>query len=444
MYLRRKIDNFLISWKTSSDKKPLIVKGARQIGKTKSIVHFAETYENFVNINFALETKFMTICEDGYEAEQIIKNISRIDPSKKFVDNKTLILFDEIQDYPEIATSLKSFCMNAKYDVICSGSMPGINYKKIQSNSVGYKTEYAMQSFDFEEFLWAKGYDDDVTKDLLTHMKNAEPFNQTTIDTFNNLFLDYCILGGMPSVIVSYLEKGTFEGCLALQQELINDYKEDIKKYVDGIDKTRVLDVFNHIPVQLAKENKKFQISKVAHGAKFKDYWGCIEWLSDAGMINICHCLHTPNLPLKGNYEDDKYKIYFRDTGLLVANLDEETQDDLRSNKNMNIYKGALYENVIAEALSKQGYELFYYKRENSTLEEDFFVRTKKSLVPLEVKATNGRAKSLSTLIKSESYPDITTGVKLVHGNIGFENNIHTFPYFCAFLLKRYLAAVEF
>ncbi len=444
MYLRRKIDNFLISWKSSNDKKPLIVKGARQIGKTKSIVHFAETYENFVNINFALETKFMTICEDGYEAEQIIKNISRIDPSKKFVEKKTLILFDEIQDYPEIATSLKSFCMNAKYDVICSGSMLGINYKKIQSNSVGYKTEYAMQSFDFEEFLWAKGYEEEIANDLLIHMKSAAPFNQTTINTFNELFLDYCILGGMPSVIVSFVEKGTFEGSLALQQELINDYKEDIKKYVDGIDKTRVLNVFNHIPVQLAKENKKFQISKVAHGAKFKDYWGCIEWLSDAGMINICHCLHAPNLPLKGNYEDDKYKIYFRDTGLLVANLDEETQDDLRSKKNMNIYKGALYENVIAEALSKQGYELFYYKRENSTLEEDFFVRTKKSLVPLEVKATNGKAKSLSTLIKSESYPDITTGIKLVHGNIGFENNIHTFPYFCAFLLKRYLADVEF
>ena len=210
--------------------------------------------------------------------------------------------------------------------------------------------------------------------------------------------------------------------------------------YFDGycLDK-----VFNHIPVQLAKENKKFQISKVACGAKFKDYWGCIEWLVDARMVNLCYCLHTPDLPLKGNYEDDKYKVYFRDTGLLVANLDEEAQEDLRANKNMNVYKGALYENVIAEALCKQGYELFYYKKVNSTLEQDFFVRTKKSLVPVEVKSTNGRAKSLATLIKSDSYPDITTGIKLIHGNVGFENNIHTFPYFCAFLLKRYLADVE-
>lgn len=215
-------------------------------------------------------------------------------------------------------------------------------------------------------------------------------------------------------------------------------------KYVEGIDKTRVLNVFNHIPVQLAKENKKFQISKVASGAKFKDYWGCIEWLKDAGIVNVCYCLHSPDLPLKGNYEDTKYKIYFRDTGLLIANLDEESSDDLRVNKNMNIYKGGLYENLAAEGLNKQGYELFYYKREDSTLEQDFFVRTKKSLVPVEVKATNGTAKSLRTLINSEKYPDITTGVKFISGNVGFENNIHTFPYFCLFLLKRYLKTVEF
>lgn len=444
MYLKRKIDDFLISWKDSSDKKPLIVKGARQIGKTKSIDHFAALYENYVSINFALETKFQTICEDGFEVDSIIKNISRIDPSKKFMAGRTLILFDEIQDFPEIAASLKSFCIDGRFDVICSGFMLGINYKKIQSNSVGYKSEFSMQSLDFEEFLWAKGYDDETVEDLLSHMKSGIAFNQTTMNVFNELFLDYCILGGMPKVVSNYIQKGTFEGSLELQQELIADYKEDIKKYVECTDKTRVLNVFNHIPVQLAKENKKFQISKVASGAKFKDYWGCIEWLNDAGMINLCYCLHTPDLPVKGNYEDNKYKIYFRDTGLLVANLDEESQDDLRANKNMNVYKGALYENVIAEALCKQGYELFYYKKESSTLEQDFFVRTQKSLVPVEVKSTNGCAKSLATLIKSDSYPDITTGIKLIHGNVGFENNIHTFPYFCAFLLKRYLKTVEF
>lgn len=444
MYLRRKIDCFLNEWKNSSEKKPLIIKGARQIGKTASIEKFAENYESFIEINFAIEQKYKTICENGYDAQSIIKNISRIDPSKKILENKTLILFDEIQDYPEIATSLKSFCIDKRFDVICSGSMLGINYKKIQSNSVGYKSEFEMQSMDFEEFLWAKGYENDSVDDLLSHMISGEPFNQTTLSTFTSLYLDYCILGGMPAVVKSYIEKGTFEGSLDLQKELLTDYKEDIKKYVEGIEKTRVLNVFNHIPVQLAKENKKFQISKVASGAKFKDYWGCIEWLNDAGMINICYCLHTADLPLQGNYDENKYKIYFKDTGLLIANLDEESQEDLRANKNMNVYKGALYENIAAESLSKQGYNLFYYKREDSTLEEDFFVRTKKSLVPVEIKATNGTAKSLRTLISSDKYPDITIGIKFINGNIGFENGIHTFPYFCEFLLKRYLSKVDF
>lgn len=444
MYLERKIDDFLIEWKKDSDRKPLIVKGARQIGKTASIEKFAECYENFIEINFAIEEKYKTICEDGYDVQNIIKNISRIDPSKKFIENNTLILFDEIQDFPEIATSLKSFCIDKRFDVICSGSMLGINYKKIQSNSVGYKSEYDMQSMDFEEFLWSKGYDDETVEELLSHMIEGTPFNQTTMTTFNSLFLDYCILGGMPAVVKSYIEKGTFEGTLDLQKELLNDYKEDIKKYVEGIDKTRVLNVFNHVPVQLAKENKKFQISKVASGAKFKDYWGCIEWLNDAGMVNICYCLHTADLPLQGNYDENKYKIYFKDTGLLIANLDEESQEDLRVNKNMNVYKGALYENIAAESLSKQGYNLYYYKREDSTLEQDFFVRTKKSLVPVEIKSTNGTAKSLRTLITSNKYPDITTGIKFINGNIGFENNIHTFPYFCEFLLKRYLNKIDY
>ena len=444
MYLKRKLDDFLLEWKKSADRKPLIVKGARQIGKTESIKHFAANYENFVNINFVLEKKYKTICEDGYTVQDVIRNISRIDSEKKFVPGKTLILFDEIQDYPEIATSLKSFCIDRQFDVICSGSMLGINYKRIESNSVGYKSEFQMQSMDFEEFLWATGYGSDVVNDLLSHMRSITPFNQTDMNVFGGLFMDYCLLGGMPEVVCSFVEKGTFEGTLALQRALIADYKEDIKKYVEGIDKTRVLNVFNSIPVQLAKENKKFQVSKVASGAKFKDYWGCVEWLNDAGMVNLCHCLHTPELPLRGNFEETKYKIYFKDTGLLVANLDDESQEDLRANRNMNVYKGALYENIVAEILSKQGYELFYYKKENSTLEQDFFVRTKKTLVPVEVKAKAGTAKSLSTLVKSDAYPDITTGIKFSAGNVGFQNNIYTFPYFCAFLLKRYLSGVDF
>ena len=395
-----------------------------------------------MEINFIEEPKYKIITESGYSTNEIIKSISLLDNSKKFVPNETLIFFDEIQDFPEIATALKFFCMDGRFDVICSGSMLGINYNRIESNSVGYKADYTMYSMDFEEFLWTKGYDS-AADEILEHMNLLKPFSTVEMNVYNSLFLDYCILGGMPAVVRQYIEKGTFEGILDVQRQLLKDYQEDIKKYADGVDKTRILNIFRHIPVQLAKENKKFQISKVASGARFKDYRGCIEWLDEAGLINICYCMQVPELPLGGNYDDTKYKIYFKDTGLLIAMLDEEAQDDLRVNKNMNVYKGGLYESIVGEALVKSGCKLYYYKKENSTLEEDFFLRTKTKLIPVEVKAANNKSKSLSTLIESEKYSEISYGIKLCNRNIGFENNIYTFPHFCTFLLKRYLKDKE-
>lgn len=439
MYLQRKIDSYLKQWKTDSQKKPLIIKGPRQVGKTESILHFAKTaYESIIYINFVEEPKYRMIVEDGYNVNSIVKNISRIDPSKQFIAGKTILVFDELQEFPEIATALKFFAIDGRFDVVCSGSLLGISYKRIESNSVGYKTDYELYSLDFEEFLIAKGYQEDFIEEIYVHMKEGQPFSELTMSVLKELFLDYCILGGMPAVVLRYIETGTFEGTLEMQRQLLADYQEDIRKYADGMVQTRILNVYHQIPVQLSKENKKFQISKVAKGARFRDYRGCIEWLRDAGLINICYCLHMPELPLKGNFDDTKYKIYFKDTGLLVAMLDEEAQEDLRANKNMNVYKGALYENIVGEALSKCGYQLYYYKRDDSTLEEDFFLRTASCLVPVEVKAVNGRSKSLRMLIDSDKYEDIQYGIKLCAGNIGVENKIFTFPYFCTFLLKRY------
>ncbi len=440
MYLRRKIDSFLQNWKENPNRLPLIVKGARQVGKTEAILHFAEkNYKNIVYINFVTDDKFKQVIQEGYQPTFILKNMSKLDPSLRFVEHQTLIIFDEIQDFPEIATSLKFFKIDGRFDVICSGSLLGINYQRIESNSVGYKTDYELFSMDFEEFLWAKGYTQEQIDDLLLHLIEKRPFSSLEMSVFQRHFMDFCLLGGMPKVVVSFIENETFENVLSIQKQLILDYQEDVRKYVQGLEQTRILNVFRHVPIQLSKENKKFQISKVANGARFKDYWGCVEWLNDAGIINICYCMAFPELPLKGNYDSSKYKLYFRDTGLLVAFLDNEAQEDLRVNSNWGVYKGALYENIVGEALVKEGYELFYYKREDSTLEEDFFVRTKKYLVPVEVKSRNGRSKSLRTLIESPKYHDIQVGIKLVHGNVGFENNIFTIPYFCTFLLKRFM-----
>lgn len=258
MYLRRKIDEFLTAWKNNATRKPLIVKGSRQIGKTESIKMFAKNnYKSIIEINFITSPKYKQITTDGYAADAIIKNISLIEPSHKFIPGETLIFFDEIQEYPEIATSLKFFGIDGRFDIICSGSLLGINYNRIESNSVGYKTDYNMYSLDFEEFLWAKGYTSNVVDDMFIHMKELKPFSELEHSIFSSHFLDYCILGGMPAVVREFIKNKTFEGTLDIQRQLIADYKEDIRKYAEGMDKARIINVFNSIPVQLAKENKK-------------------------------------------------------------------------------------------------------------------------------------------------------------------------------------------
>lgn len=444
MYLKRKIDKYLDNWKNNPERKPLVIRGSRQIGKTKSVRHFAELhYENFIEINFIEEEKYKAITADGYSVADILKNITLIDPDKQFSEGSTLIFFDELQAFPQIATSLKFFCEDGRFDVICSGSLLGIHYREIESNSVGYKDDYEMYSLDFEEFLYAKGYTADTIADMLAHMTEKRPFSQLEMDTYHNLFLDYCILGGMPDVVRTYIEKGTFEGTLKLQRQINLDYEEDIRKYLNGLEQTKVLNIYRSMPAQLARENKKFQISKVAGGAKNTDYIAGIEWLKDSGIINVCYCMNFPELPLKGNYLSNKYKLYYADTGLLVANLDDEAQEDLRARKNLGVYKGAMYENFVAEGLRKEGYGLYYYQKENSTLEMDFFIRSRNSLIPVEVKAKSAKAKSLATLIQSDHYSDIHTGIKLSYGNIGFANGFYNFPYFCTFLLKRYIREMD-
>lgn len=440
MYLKRKIDYFLKQWKEDKEHKPLIVKGARQVGKTESILHFAkENYSNIIYINFALEKKYTKILDDGYDVDSIIKNITLVNSSIDFQKRETIIIFDEIQEYPDIATTLKSFKIDGRYDVICSGSMLGINYNRIHSNSVGYKTDYEMYSLDFEEFLWAKGYNEGNIKDIFNHMVELKPFSDNQLRVYKSLFLDYCVLGGMPDVVRTYITTKSFTNTLNIQRQIMLDYEEDVRKYAIGLDQTKILSVYRSVPSQLGKENKKFQFNKIAKNARSREYSGCIDWLIDVRVVMQCNCLLYPELPLKGNADESKYKLYYPDTGLLVASLDDEAQEDLRMNKNLGVYKGALYENFVAEAFLKQGLGLFYYKKDNSTLEEDFFARTKDSLVPIEVKSNSNKSKSLSSLIKNENYHDINFGIKLGDFNVGLANNIYAFPYFCSFLIKEFL-----
>ena len=296
-----------------------------------------------------------------------------------------------------------------------------------------------MYSMDFEEFLWAKGYKPEAIEDMFQHMITLTPFSQLEMDVLTDVFREYMVLGGMPAIVNMFIKNKNYSGTLKAQRQIGLDYEEDITKYAHGLDKGKILNIYRSIPVFLGKENKKFQISKVAKGARGREYVGTVDWLKDAGIINVCYCMAQPELPLKGNYDPDNYKLYYGDTGLLVGALDDEAQEDLRSNKNFNTYKGALYESIVGDMLYKQGYPLYFYKNEKGTLEMDFFVRDTDSLIPVEVKAADGTTKSLNNLLKPGKYSDIKYGIKLGLKNIGFNGSFYTFPYFLTFLLKRFL-----
>ena len=438
--LKRKIDNYLIKWKNQYNKLPLIIKGARQIGKTNAIRNFGNNnYKTFIEINFVLQPQFKTIFEEGFEVDNIIKNITLKMPELELNEHDTLIFFDEMQDCISTATSLKAFREDARYDIICSGSLMGINYKEIESNSVGNKEDYIMNSLDFEEFLWAKGYSDKQIEDLYQHMTELKPLSNMQYNVIMSNFKEYMIVGGMPAIVSQFIKNKNFSGILKMQQQILLDYEEDITKYAGGLDKTKILNCYRKIPVFLGNENKKFQISKIADGARNREYVGVVEWLANAGIVNVCYAMEQASLPLKGNYNPDNYRLYFADTGLLIGALDEEVQDDLRNNENMNTYKGALYENIVGDMLVKAGYDLYFYRDDSKKLEMDFMVRDINSLIPIEVKANDNATISLNNLISNNLYKDIKYGIKLCNRNIGFNGKFYTFPYFLTFLLKRYL-----
>ena len=302
------------------------------------------------------------------------------------------------------------------------------------------RTVHIFQHRRFSAAIWSDQTHEFTWHDLYRHMIELKPFSQLEMDTIMNVFRDYMSLGGMPEVVKMYIDNGHFGGTLELQRQLLKDYEEDITKYAKQTDKAKLLAVYNHISTFLAKDNKKYQITKIAKGARNREYIGAVDWLKEAGVINVCYCLNNVELPLKGNYDSDYYKLYYHDTGLLIASLDEEAQEDLRANKNFGTYKGAIYENVVGEMLRKSGYDgLYFYKRESPALEMDFFVRDANSLVPVEVKAKDNATVSLNNLIKWNSYPDVKYGIKLGYKNIGWNGQFYTFPYFLTFLLKRFL-----
>lgn len=334
----------------------------------------------------------------------------------------------------DVTTSLKFFKLQGKYDVICSGSSLGVYNQTISSVAVGFKEEYIMTSFDFEEFLWAKGYKQSQIDIIKDNMISFKPFNKVELDVFNKLFMEYVIVGGYPRIINDYITNNNYSNTYSLSQELYKDYKGDISKYLSGLDIAKALKIYESIANQLSKENHKFQFTKLGHGARLSSFYSCAEWIENAGICLIVNNVPNLELPLQGNEDEDNFRIYFSDTTLLLASLEKGALKDLLVNKNLSIYKGAVYDNIAATCLNKQGYKLYFHRSEDSTIELDFLLRYKDTILPIEVKAKKGRQVSLNTALSSSDI--IKQGIKFGQYNIVNNKNTITFPLFCLPFVK--------
>ena len=448
--LKRKIESVLSEWKNSKLKKPLVIKGIRQCGKTYIVRKFAkENYESVVYMNFILEPDKKTAFTGNIDVETIILNLSALIPNSRFINGKTCIILDEIQECREARTALKSFQMDGRFDVIATGSLLGVKgYGKSEmdmeegqdSIPVGYENVVEMYPLDFEEFLWANGINEKVIAIVKSCFENETVVPDGIHKVMMELLYRYVIVGGLPDVVNTFLETKNIEQTYHVQRSLIAEYEDDMVKYAADEDKPRIRECFESIPKQLAKDNKKFQYSVVRKGARSAQYIGSIQWLEDAGIAKRCYNTKVTELPLEGNAVSDCFKLYTTDIGLLVSMLDYGTQADILKG-NLLGYKGAIFENLVADFLCKSGQKLYYYQKD-SGLELDFLVRYKSECVVIEVKAKSGQTKSLKTVLKNKNVYHINNAIKLGKYNVGREGEVLTIPLYMGFLIKEKLADV--
>ena len=449
--LKRKIETYLVKWKKSEDKKPLVIKGIRQCGKTYIVRKFAkENYENVVYMNFILEPDRKFAFAGNVDVDTVILNLSALIPGSRFVKGKTCIILDEIQECKEARTALKSFHEDGRFDVIATGSLLGVKGygqgKKTKGGEgmgsvpVGYETVIDMYPLDFEEFLWANGIDDTVIGAVRSCFEEEKAVPDGIHKAMLELLYRYVIVGGLPEVVNCFLETKNVELIYKVQRNLIAGYEEDMIKYADDADKPNIRECFESIPKQLAKENKKFQYSTVRKGGRASQYIGCIQWLEDAGIVRRCYNTQITELPLEGNSIKDCFKVYTTDIGVLVAMLDYGTQSDILGG-NLLGYKGAIFENLMADFLCKSGQKLYYFHKD-SGLELDFLVRLNGECVILEVKAKTGKAKSMTTVLKNKDVYHVNKAIKLGRYNVGREGDILTIPLYMGFLVEDKIADV--
>lgn len=436
--LKRKIEQRLIDWKNDPEHKPLIIKGCRQCGKTYSVLDFAKkNYAHVVYLNFFENPDYASVFSGSLEPDNIVMMLSALlGKNAIFETGKTVLILDEIQDCPEARTALKFFRIDGRYDVIATGSLLGVKGygKEPKSVPVGSETVIDMYPLDFEEFLWANGIEPPLISMLENCLAEEKPVPDALHHRMRQLLLQYAVVGGMPDAVNTFINTHRLDRVLQIQRDIVRSYKDDMIKYADKKDKSCITECFESIPRQLAKENKKFQYSLVKKGATSSKYAGSLQWIEEAGIITRCYNLSITELPLDGNSIENMFKVYMRDIGLFVSMLEDGTQYDILQG-NLYGYKGAIFENLIADIFSKMGRKLYYFHKD-SGLEVDFVIRYHGECTLVEVKASDGNTKSTKTILRHPEKYHVSHAIKLGDYNIGRNDQILTLPLYMAFLLK--------
>ncbi|MBR4829379.1 MAG: ATP-binding protein [Muribaculaceae bacterium] len=437
---KRKIENQLLRWKENPKRKPMVIKGCRQCGKTSSVLDFANKHFEFVvYLDFHEHDEYRAFFAGALDVDTITLNMSLGIPGVKFVPGKTCIILDEIQECPRARASLKFFKIDGRFDVICTGSLLGVNgYRNEDMNAsipVGFEYIVDMYPMDFEEWLWANGVQQQHIDYLANCLADEVPVNLAIHQRMRELLLLYVVVGGMPEAVSAFFETNNMNDVLAVQRGIIDNYKADMLKYALTEDKSRIRECFESIPAQLAKDNKKFQYSVIKKGARSAQYRSSLQWIEDAGIIRRCYNTRITELPLAGNANPDCFKVYMADIGLLVSMLEQGTAWSIMQGDMLG-YKGAIFENLVADVLGKMGRSLYYFQKGES-MELDFLIRYKGECCPLECKATSGNAKSLKTVLKHPEHYHVNHALKVGDYNVGREGPLLTLPLYMTFLLTE-------
>lgn len=432
--LRRKIYDKLLAWKKRTGKKDaILLRGVRQCGKTYIVREFGKReYKNFIEINFIERPDMQAVFSGNLDVDSMVQQIKLSMPGCQFIPGETLLFLDEIQDAPNARTSLKFWTQDGRFDCIASGSLLGIDYKNEVSIPVGYEQQLIMRTLDFEEFLWALGVEGNLKEMLAPYVDGTKRVPEAMHNSLNKYLQEYMVVGGLPEVVDTYIATKDFYQVHLLQEKILRDYQDDIAKYALNQDKIKAKQCFLSIPRQLSKENHKFQYSVVEKKATARKFTSSLDWLHNAGLIDFAYNVNSPWFPLKAYVKEDQFRVYLCDIGLLVAMYGYQLKIALLSDALEGPAKGGIYESLVADILAKRGEELYYYKKEDSTLEIEFILERNCKLVPVEVKARKGSTRSLNELLKMDN---IERGYKLTAQNTGVVEKKITLPLYMAAII---------